>query len=935
MADNPQPPKANPPLPSSGMTGRIKAPTTKLPPIQAGRAGKVVVMLSSVAKLPPVSTQRLPVVSSPPVPPPVGSPPIGAAPLPPPTQVAPRPLPPLPPPLSNTTLVKLPPKTVEPAFVTLTPMPPLPPGKEEAAAVAPSSPPAKISGPIAGESSTPAPIIPQPHLVGAAPPPEPAPTRGEARKTGPIVLNPKPLAPPAPAKGDLRKTGIIKINPPAAEPQVPEESIFAQVPEPGPVPKPEGWKKLETGELPLPAGGIKSLDVFEHSQRLQPKPPPVPPVPIIREKPSLAPPRPTEPPVIVAKAGPALHPAPVALSPAHPLNIAPPMVEKARDESKEKLAPPVLPEPAKSSTPDAASLKMPAAPAMPKTPEMPKAPEMKAPAPAPPALPPPLPPSDAKEKLKQSAPIVLKSTSRIFVPGISDAKPALRPAVLPNRATRSLVGPAPETPPPVSEGKPPIDPAAQPAPLKSEAPSVQTESLAGVDPKPKIEPVPMVESVAKTEPSAPAEPAEIVKGAEPGSKPNLPVLISAAAWGGAGAAVAAATPEKKPFTPSTRAERAQKRRFKEIALFWVLALVTTVALYFGILHFGRDTRVEGQVIPPDGMTLSDEVWIVSDFSSLASGVADDLAKERVPLQQEIQEAQDHVQHVQADIASREERIRLIREEIQAAKDEINNLIKKSRDATQAIWDGEGAEIDQEYESRLESLRQAIASRAASLKLQYQADPAFPSPEVWANAYRLALYEVPAGVDGVKEHQWLADQMKQWRDFEKSLDDRREQLREKAAQLKLEPAPKLADLNAKIDDLNQRIAGTQTEEEPLKVELNQAQGDLSAAQSAEATLDDKYYGQLYSLPSENISYHIPVRPNGRFTWVPDNPIGEGEVRRLYWVFSRATRADGRQYWALLQVPLEKNKTTEMTIEPGGFESTKRILRPNLTPEEWEQ
>ena len=38
MADNPQPPKATPPLPSSGMTGR--APTRKLPPVQSGRPGQ-------------------------------------------------------------------------------------------------------------------------------------------------------------------------------------------------------------------------------------------------------------------------------------------------------------------------------------------------------------------------------------------------------------------------------------------------------------------------------------------------------------------------------------------------------------------------------------------------------------------------------------------------------------------------------------------------------------------------------------------------------------------------------------------------------------------------------------------------------------------------------------------------------------------------------
>jgi hypothetical protein len=118
-------------------------------------------------------------------------------------------------------------------------------------------------------------------------------------------------------------------------------------------------------------------------------------------------------------------------------------------------------------------------------------------------------------------------------------------------------------------------------------------------------------------------------------------------------------------------------------------------------------------------------------------------------------------------------------------------------------------------------------------------------------------------------------------------------------------------------------------------LKQAQTDLAAAQDAEANLDEKYYGQLYSLPAENISYHISVRPNGRFTWVPDNPFGEGEVEHNYVLFSRAIRADGRQYWALHEFSMKKNETSEVTLEPGGFLSTKAILRPNLPPDEIEQ
>ena len=73
MADNPQEPpkKVQPPLPSSGTTGRL--PTTKLPPMQAGATGKIVVMLSSVAtptnlqKIlpPPVTPRPAPIVTGP------------------------------------------------------------------------------------------------------------------------------------------------------------------------------------------------------------------------------------------------------------------------------------------------------------------------------------------------------------------------------------------------------------------------------------------------------------------------------------------------------------------------------------------------------------------------------------------------------------------------------------------------------------------------------------------------------------------------------------------------------------------------------------------------------------------------------------------------------------------------------------------------------
>jgi hypothetical protein len=209
MADNaPEPPrKAQPPLPSSGTLGQPKAPTTKLPPLQAGKTGKVVVMLSSVGK--PTQSQKL-------IPPP-GQPGV--------TKVAP-PLtpPPLPPKkvmpvatplpaeqrLSSTTFVKLPPKTSAPAFVSLVPKPAFAQEKSESAKTAPPLQPPKL---------------PEPN----APPEVP---KADARKTGPIVL--KPASVTGAPKGENKKTGLIKLNPSAAE--LPAtvgggDSIFAEIPE--------------------------------------------------------------------------------------------------------------------------------------------------------------------------------------------------------------------------------------------------------------------------------------------------------------------------------------------------------------------------------------------------------------------------------------------------------------------------------------------------------------------------------------------------------------------------------------------------------------------------------------------------------------------------------------------------------------------------------
>jgi len=853
------------------MTGRLKSPTTQLP-IKKGGAGKIVVMLSSVAKPAPAGTQALPQVG-----PVLNSPPKVIAPDP--AQVVSRP-PPLAPKqispgnspqpqarLSTTTHVKLPPKTSVPHWSSLSGTPVSKPGEKE-------SPVSKAEQP-------------------------PLPVKwSEPKKSGAQHIPP------------------IKLTAPPSEETSSGESIFAEAAQSEPGPKPVGWKSLEPGELNPPKGSLQSLDVFERSQRLLGQPAPETPLPEAKATPLVAPPlRPpsrverVETPASVVGTPPPLPPPLAKPAESFAFPVAPPLLEEEPEALQEKLPPPNFPADVRKDETDASE-----SPGIVKVPALiqPEAP----PAPAKPLLPPASPVSKVTggwfkkpAPLKQSTPLVVSSSSpKVQVPKIVEAKPALKPAVLPKRL---LSTPREDE---VEASQPPLE-----TPKTTEASEI-TETAEKSD-APALA-APAILAAQPPETGMPLSGEEKKTTAKVSSPPQAPPVVPV-------------SPKAKGPLPLTRAERAKKRRFLETVFFYILFAVTLVVLFFSSLHFGRDTRLEGQVIPPPGMTLNNEVWIVTDFSSLAGGIADDLAKERVPLLQEIQERQDHVQRAQADVAAREERIRLIQEEIQASKDQIDSIVKESRDATQQIWDVDGAEIDAEYESHLAQLKQAIADRAKSLNLKYAPDDAYPSPEVWANAYRLALYEVPVGVDSVKEHQWLGDEMKQWRDFEKSLDDRKEQLREQAAQIKLAPGPKIADLNSKIDDLQQRSDSTATEEVPLKAELQQAEADLASAQAEEAGLDDKYYKQLDSLPEEAITKHIPLATNGRFTWVDDDVFAEGEKEHHYWIFARATRSDGRQYWALHHLGVDINQTLELYIEPTGFLSTKAILRPNLSPDEQEQ
>lgn len=802
--------------------------------------------------------------------------------------------------------------------------------------VLPPATPAPVTTPVEAVAPPQLPAKPAPVTVvpPSLPPPIPTPVTKPVEDTAPTQLPPKPMPvrvlPPESA-APVALTPPTKPVETITSPNLPPSSPFVVAPPVTPA---------SSAPATLPPPVVLSAPAPEVKAPV--RPPPLPPAKTV-----------------------------AVAAPAHPVHVAPPLLEPVPEASVEKLRPPHLPTEIHKS--EATS---------PVTPEAEKPLQAVPNKPlAPPALP---------SRSKVTGPITLRGKPDTVPASISqsikaaDAKPALRPPVLPNRAmvkaaevevppaasVEPAEKPAATTPPPSAPTTPVTAKSPDMQPVKVVPKSVMPSGMGGLSSAPvtsqPVSPTPIQSIKVADAPGA----ATLPFGRTPEPKPKAvdkPVEKPSAAVVHAPALiepVLTKAPEvrsapvklpEKPVTPPattttakvektakvlppTRAERAKKRRSVGLFVFWGLFVPAAMAgLYFGGIYFSRETKVEGQVIPPSGLTLNNEVWIISDIRSQAAGVAEDLVRERSPLLDDIQEKREHVQRAQADIASREERIRLLLEQVQASKDEATAVVKQARDATQQIWDGEGAQLDTDYTDHLNALQRAIADRAKSLNLKYQPDDSFHSPEVWANAYRLALYEVPAGVDGVKEHQWLSDQMKQWRDYVKAMDVRKEQLRDKAAQVKMSPTPKIADLNGKIEELQHRIEATASEEGPIKMELQQAQSDLDKVVAEEAGLDDKGYKQLDAIPADNIlgNKRFSIEPNGRFSWTVDDSFAEGEKEHRYWIFSLATRADGRQYWALGQFSIAKDHKVCVLIEPGSFISTKAILRPNLSPEEQAQ
>jgi chromosome segregation ATPase len=325
--------------------------------------------------------------------------------------------------------------------------------------------------------------------------------------------------------------------------------------------------------------------------------------------------------------------------------------------------------------------------------------------------------------------------------------------------------------------------------------------------------------------------------------------------------------------------------------------------------------------------------VVSDFTSLATGLQQDLSAAREPITQDVQEKEDRIKQTRSDLARREERISQLQHQISAGKDEIAFDVRRSDALAQQQADIVGAQIQSEYLARAHELKIVLTKRIKALDLKIS-DNGLETPENWLSAYRAALSRenIPTGLDRTKEKQWLDCQAEEWRKRRQKLDLLRNQMHARINDLRQSPAARVDELNLQIQDWQAQLNSMLSEEARLKEKLQQTLEDVQVTQADDAHIAGQYYKQLDSLPESSIlnQGRIPIATDGRFTWVDDETFIDTDKPHHRCIFFRAIRADGEQYWAMRHFSLSQNQTLELLVEPTSFISTKSILQPYTPP-----
>jgi hypothetical protein len=353
----------------------------------------------------------------------------------------------------------------------------------------------------------------------------------------------------------------------------------------------------------------------------------------------------------------------------------------------------------------------------------------------------------------------------------------------------------------------------------------------------------------------------------------------------------------------------------------VLVYAALIGMGFGAYYQFRETQVHGILTAP-GYELPKEIYLVRDFTDDLRTLRGEFGLAREPYFEELKIKENALRQVSSDFAGLEERQRLIRQEIDTAKAEIGEVARQTTLKADQLWTEQAPLLDQDYEKTLNEFEQRLLGKVKALGLDYKNISPVRSPEVWVNAFRLALYDPPKTVKTGEERIWAEAQLKEWRDFEASHQLRRQTIKTEADAIKKLAGPRLEEVNLRVRRLQERLKEADLELAPIRVELEQVNGQLESSRVLLEQQTKKYFDQLYQIPTRNVIDKFAMEQGRRWQWrrleqLPQYPPGS----YLLWL---TLKKDGEDYWALVPFHTEAYKRTTIQVSDRAFVKARTIL-----------
>jgi hypothetical protein len=358
--------------------------------------------------------------------------------------------------------------------------------------------------------------------------------------------------------------------------------------------------------------------------------------------------------------------------------------------------------------------------------------------------------------------------------------------------------------------------------------------------------------------------------------------------------------------------------FRHVILFFFV-VATGVVVYMSL----RQSQVEVVWEAPE-LEPPPKVYLVGDFSGDLRAVQQEFRSAGEPFEEEVRMREEALHRVESDLAGLQERLELLRREKTNVEGELRKVISENEEKERRIWEGEGVALERRRKAKLAELERVIRSRAEGLHLALELRQDAPKdPEVWVNAFRLALYRAPAGVQVTQERQWAEGILEDWHKFQAAHQKEKEALAARLEQTRTGIRDRVSAALSRIRELERRIRETEEECKPVEREREADAISLEEARARRTSVHGSYAQSMLRIPERYVIGQLFRTGDGRYRWVGWDQDPRSAIRHWYlWVKTGKGR---QEYWALVRLPLERFTKVVLVFKPESFLPVSELLQ----------